>query len=185
MSILRFGDTFFALRFLRLLTTPWKKTNAYKKGLIDERGNKIKDPKTPDEKSVYNLFHKLVFNIKRLLNKLPLGKTTLASYAAALYLIKEQSGLSEEIISEILEEVSGYSISEEALDLDETVEVLSGDCNVSGHVYNLTQNEICEYPNICVTDIKSLSNIYGQAIYEATDKDSGDILVITKAQIVR
>jgi hypothetical protein len=109
MSLLRIGDTFFALRFLRLLTTPWHKTSAYKAGIIDIDGNVIKTPETPQEKNVYNMFHKLVFNIKRLLNKLPFGKTTLASYATALYLIKENTQLSDEILGEIMEEVTGYN----------------------------------------------------------------------------
>lgn len=109
MSLLRIGDTFFALRFLRLLTTPWHKTSAYKAGLIDKDGNVIKNPETAEEKNVYNMFHKLVFNIKRLLNKLPFGKTTLASYATALYLVKENTQLSDEIIGEIMEEITGYN----------------------------------------------------------------------------
>ena len=44
----------------------------------------------------------MVFNIKRLLGKVPGGKSTIASYAAALYLIKEHTGMSEEKIEEVL-----------------------------------------------------------------------------------
>ena len=69
MSLLRAGDFFYALRFLRLLTTPWKKTSAYELGIVDENGKKLKKPETSEEKSAYNVFHKLVYNLKRLLKK--------------------------------------------------------------------------------------------------------------------
>ena len=74
----RAADTFYAFRFLRLLTTPWTKMGAYKLGLIDAQGVVLRKPESSEERSKYNVFHKLVFNVKRLLNKLPFGKTTIA-----------------------------------------------------------------------------------------------------------
>ena len=97
-------DTVYTLRFLRLLTTPFEETNAYKEGLIDGEGNKLKKPFTEKEKSVYNMFHRLVFNIKKLLAKVPGGKSKLASYASALYLVKEHLNLSDKSIEKILKE---------------------------------------------------------------------------------
>ena len=186
MSILRFGDTFFALRFLRLLTTPWKKTNAYKYGLIDEKGNKIKEPETPKEKSVYNIFHRLVFNIKKLINKLPLGKTTLASYAAALFLIKEHTGLSDEIISEILEEVTGYKINPDDM-IIENYQVASGEYVISGFIYNVTQKEMveCKYAKVTINEDDQYDTMFGIPVYAATHNESNDILLITKREILR
>ena len=106
MSILsRAADLGYAFRFLKLLTTPWNKLKAYELGIVDEKGKnlkKAKELKTPEEKSAYTIFHRLVFNIKRLLGKVPGGKSTIASYAAALYLIKEHTGMSEEKIEEVL-----------------------------------------------------------------------------------
>ena len=37
-------DLFVTYRFLRLLTTPFEKTDAYKFGIIDDKGNRIKKP---------------------------------------------------------------------------------------------------------------------------------------------
>ena len=119
MGLLRAADTFFALRFLRLLTTPWEKTGAYKKGIVDKNGAVIKKPKTGEEKAVYNIFHKLVFNLKRLLNKLPFGKKTIVSYATALFLIKEHTGMSEELMSELLYEATGFNPLDDMIELEE------------------------------------------------------------------
>jgi hypothetical protein len=95
MSLLKGADFFYALRFLRLLTTQWKDTKAFELGIVDENGKKLKKPQGSEEKGAYTAFHRLVYNIKRLLNKLPFGKTKLASYATALFLIKDYLELYE------------------------------------------------------------------------------------------
>ena len=97
-------DTVYTLRFLRLLTTPFEETNAFKLGLIDDKGNKLKKPFTEKEKSSYNMFHRLVFNIKKLLAKVPGGSSKFASYASALFLIKEHLNLSDKSLEKILKE---------------------------------------------------------------------------------
>ena len=116
MSLLvRTADTIYAFRFLRLLTTPWKNMTAYRLGIIDADGKAIKKSKdltTDEERSAYNLFHRLVFNIKRLLNKLPLGKTTIASYVAAFYLLKEETGMSDSQIRHVLKETHNIDLKE-------------------------------------------------------------------------
>lgn len=102
-------DLVYTFRFLRLLTTAWTDTNAFKLGLIDDTGKKLKKPQTTEEKSAYNLFHRLVFNMKKLINKAPGGKTKIASYAAALLLLKEHYSLSDESLEKIVNE-SGIDI---------------------------------------------------------------------------
>tara|TARA_B100000683_G_scaffold277722_1_gene338299 strand:+ start:6599 stop:7183 length:585 start_codon:yes stop_codon:yes gene_type:complete len=102
--ISRAADTYYTYRFLKTLVTPWNKMKAYELGLIDENGKKIRSPETPEEKSEYSLFHRLVFNIKRILNKLPFGKSRLASYAAALFLLKEHTGMNDEQLKRALDE---------------------------------------------------------------------------------
>ena len=85
-------DAFITFRFLKLLVTPFNKTEAFKFGIIDERGKVLRKYKTLErieERKAYTILHRLVFNIKKLLEKLPGGKSRLASYAAALFLIKE------------------------------------------------------------------------------------------------
>lgn len=111
MGILsRAGDLVYAFRFLRLLTTPFNKTEAFKLGIVDANGKVLKkgrELKNPDEKAAYTVFHRLVFNLKRLLSKVPGGKTVLGTYAAALYLIKEHTGMSDEAIQKQLEKAFG------------------------------------------------------------------------------
>jgi len=39
-------DLFVTYRFLKLLTTPFKKTEAFKLGIIDDKGHRIMKPKS-------------------------------------------------------------------------------------------------------------------------------------------
>lgn len=99
-------DLYLVYRILRKLTTPFKEWDAFKYGIIDDEGNITKKPqdrKTPEEKDSFTLFDVLILRLKRLLEKLPFGKTRLASYAAALFLIREQSNLDETNVEELFE----------------------------------------------------------------------------------
>lgn len=142
MSILsRAADLGYAFRFLKLLTTPWNKLKAYELGIVDENGKnlkKAKELKTKEEKSAYTIFHRLVFNIKRLLGKVPGGKSTLASYAAALYLIKEHTGMSEDKIEEIITKVLDDNLE---TDLTESQWFIKGDTLNPG-IYCLTKDMV-------------------------------------------
>ena len=91
-------DLFVKYRFLRLLTTPFEKTDAYKFGIIDDKGNRIKKPNsskpavelnTAELKNSYTILHKLVFNIKKLFAKVPGLRTKVGTYAASLFLLKD------------------------------------------------------------------------------------------------
>ena len=91
-------DLFVTYRFIKLLTTPFNKTDAYKFGIIDDEGNRIREPNSSQVKVVlntsqlknsYTILHKLVFNIKKIFAKLPLLKSKIGTYAAALFLLKD------------------------------------------------------------------------------------------------
>ena len=85
-------DAFITFRFLKLLVTPFNKTEAFKLGIIDARGKVLRKYRTLErieERQAYTILHRLVFNVKKLIEKVPGGKSRLASYAAALFLIKE------------------------------------------------------------------------------------------------
>jgi len=85
-------NLYFIYKFLRILTTPWEKSEAFKLGIVDDNGKILKKKrvlKTAEEKESYTMMHRLVWKLKRLMEKVPFGKSRLASYAAALWLIKE------------------------------------------------------------------------------------------------
>jgi hypothetical protein len=105
-------DLFLVFSFIRKLVSPFEKWEAYKLGIIDENGNiliKRKDFTLNAQKAAFGIFDQMILNLKKLLGKIPGGQTKLASYAAALWLIREQQRieatnyLTEESVEEDLE----------------------------------------------------------------------------------
>ena len=88
----RGADLYFVFRFLRLLTMDYKKTDAFKFGIIDNKGKALKkssELESTNEKASYTMLHRMVFKIRRLMEKIPGGR--FVNYAAALFLLKEQN----------------------------------------------------------------------------------------------
>ena len=85
-------DLIITYRVIKLLVTPFNRQEAYKYGIIDDKGKVLRKFKTlqkPEEKKAYTLLHRFVFNLKRILQKVGLG-SRIGSFAVALaLLIKE------------------------------------------------------------------------------------------------
>ncbi len=85
-------DFLITYRVVKMLVTPFEKQEAFKFGIIDEKGKvlrKYKSLKTEKERKSYTLLNRFVFNLKRILQKVGLGGK-LGSFAVALaLLIKE------------------------------------------------------------------------------------------------
>lgn len=189
----RTTDTVYAFRFLRLLTTPWSKTGAFKMGLIDANGNVLRKPETSEEKSKYNIFHKLVFNIKRMLNVLPFGKTTIASYLAALYLIKEKTGVSDRALAKILKETTG--VDPRLMPLEESFWYLTEDGKLRAGTYTLARDlplsmtgDMLALKKTAVKIVENslpVGNIFGVNVYNATHCKTGQKVLITQHDIIQ
>ena len=82
-------DLFLVYSFVKRLATPFKETSAYKLGLIDEKGKKLKKATSKDEKNALTYYDKLIFNLKRLLAKLTGVEGKMTTFAAALLLLRE------------------------------------------------------------------------------------------------
>jgi len=105
-------DAVIIFRILKKLVTKWEDTEAFKAGVIDKNG-KVLIPvakRTAEQKKTMTLLDRLVFNLKRLLGKVPGGKTQLASYVAALALIREhvQTVSNEETAVHLIEKLEEH-----------------------------------------------------------------------------
>lgn len=88
----RFVDSVIAYRILRMLVTPFEATDAYAFGIIDAKGKELKKMSslnTVEERDAYSILHRMVFRIKRIIEKVPVESKKIATFAAALSLIKE------------------------------------------------------------------------------------------------
>jgi len=88
----RIIDNLIAYRILTKLVKPFVETDAFKLGIIDEKGKNLIKPsrftKTV-QYDAYTYLDRLVFNMKKIINRLPGGESKLKSIIAALFLIKE------------------------------------------------------------------------------------------------
>lgn len=114
-------DLYTVYRILRKLTTPFDQWDAYKQGVIDADGNILKkrdERNTEAEKDSLSPLDLMALNLKKILEKLPFGKTRLASYGAALFLIKEEKNLTEENLEErFLQYLNSDELKEEIVNV--------------------------------------------------------------------
>ena len=114
MAVNNVVDTVIIFRILRKLTTPFNKRSAFKAGVIDKNGRILIKPgdRTANQKKTITLLDRMVFNLKRLLAKVPGGKTQLASYIAALALLKEhvKSTSNDETSNLLVEKMQRHKI---------------------------------------------------------------------------
>jgi len=142
-------DLFVTYRFIKLLTTPFEKTEAFKLGIIDKNGNRATEPgtnkvttlRTAKEKNSYTVLHKLVFNIKKLFEKVPGLRTKVGTYAAALFLLKDTFKESVDDPQMFEKEFLKY-IKENGYELDNSIveEVTLEDGKLPKGIYKLTQD---------------------------------------------
>ena len=188
------ADTYYTYRFIRTLVTPWNETEAYQNGIVDENGKVLKKSsqlKTTAEKSSYTLFHRLVFNLKRIMEKLPFGKYKLASFAAAMFLLKEETNLSEKQLKDIIDKLE--------LDFDDSINEsywnVDSDDNLSPGVYSLASDiahpltgemvalkgTTVIVPAMC----EAVDNIFGTPIYKVKHSPTKSDIYISPEDIKR
>ena len=188
------ADTVYAFRFIRMMVMDWKSWDAYKEGIIDENGKRLKEVKldTDSKRSAYTPFVRLVANIKRLVAKIPGGGSKLGSFASALYLVKEKANLSEKGLKSICEKCDI-----EILDfLNENNEwFLLEDKQLSPGVYRVNNpkllNKSCSELVWAKDQIRikddcfPVGDVFGVDIYEAVHIKTNQEVYVTASELIR
>ena len=187
----RATDLVYTLRFLRLLTTPFEKTKAFEHGIIDKFGNVDKnygkiagepDPNKRDKqkklkKEFFTPFIRLVFNIKKLLAKVPGGSSTLASYAAALFLIKEKYNISDDGLEKALKEcnVEPMDLLPENFNtmwMTENNEPIPGvyriQCSQPKMIIDTLEEYVYNNDQVRIEENSFVGDVFGVNVYKAT-----------------
>ena len=137
-------DLFVAYRFLRILTTPWEDQEAYKLGIIDKDGKLLRKRntlKTEAEKKSFTLLHRLIFNLKRILHKIPLVKSKIGTYATALFLLKQHFAGQVENEDTIEKAFTGWLVDNDYITKEELEESVIGiGATLPKGTYKLTQD---------------------------------------------
>ena len=188
------ADTVYAFRFIRMLVLDWKDWDAYKEGIIDENGKRVKSVKIDnlEKSSSWTPFIRLCANVKRLISKAPGGGSRLGSFAAALFLIKEKTGMTDKELKQICEK-----LNIETLDfLNERSEwFVLEDKELSSGVYrireskvlNNTIEEMCNAKDQIRISKESypVGDVFGVDIYEATHMRTNQKIYVTIGEIYK
>ena len=198
-------DLFVTYRFIKLLVTPFDKTPAFKLGIIDKDGNRLKEKtvargmqptqlNTIEEKSAYTILHKLVFNIKKIFAKVPGLRTKLGTYAAALFLLKDTFKESvddpdvfeKEFMKYLKEE--GYeiddSISEEVIGFGEVLP--KGEYVLVNDILNKEEEELTAKKGdkvIAFEDGAPIDSILGVEIFSVVHEKSKEVIYVSLEDI--
>ena len=197
MGILKSAaDLVYTIRFLKLLVTPFEKTDAFEAGIIDADGKKNKEftLNNMDDRdayrSYYTPFHRLVFNLKKLMAKVPGGQSVVARYGAALALIKEHGELSDANVDRIHAK-TGIDL----LDClaEESQWFMTEGHSISPGMYRMKNESLTDKADeiiskgdqIKITTTDPIDEVLGLPIYEAIHVRSNQRLLVTTSEITK
>lgn len=185
----RAADLAFTFRFIRMLVMNWTSWDAYKLGIIDENGKRVRTVllDTNEKKSAFTPFIRLAANVKRTV-----GFNKLTSIAAALYLIKEENQLDEDLIEKILK-----ALEIDPIDLIKEYNewFVLEDSRLSPGIYrvkwpkmiNSTYEEVVSAKDKIKVDSTAypVGQFYGLDIYEAVHLLSNQKVFITPGELYK
>ena len=188
------ADLTYAFRFVRMLVMKWDSWDAYKQGIIDDNGKRIKSKKleTDADSASWTPFIRLCANIKRLLSKLPGGTTKLGSFAAALYLLKEKCEISEKKLESILKE---HDIDVTDFLTENTEWFMLENKQLAPGVYRIKNHKVLNYSYEEMVNPKDqlrieeecypAGSMFGIDIYEATHMRTNQKIYLSASELIR
>lgn len=115
-------DALIVYRILRLFATPIEEMDAYKLGLIDSDGKKIRNPKNEDERNAWTLLTRFVIKVKKALLKSPdMNSRRLLTFAAAIAILREHGEQAEENLDLLELYMNDENVKQEAKLLEHNI----------------------------------------------------------------
>jgi hypothetical protein len=155
----RIANNLIAYRILSMMVTPFENTDAFKLGIIDKDGKTLRKAsslRNSQEKNAFSYLHRLVFNMKKIVNKVG-GESRLKSMVAALWLIREyqESGsrttsLMEDKYTKLMKILDNVTLVEEELAVKKFLE----EEGIGGAPTNNTAGASVSEPKIYRKDVK-------------------------------
>ena len=188
-------DLLITYRVIKMLVTPFEKTDAYKYGIIDKNGKVLRKNKTltiAKEKDSYTILHRFVFNLKRIINFIPGGKSKLGTYAAALgLLLKEGKDINMvELERDLYKHLSENNLIKLDDDVKESVGfdfLPEGKYIITDKLEDLNGNITADTGDVVYTteDQKPFDNYFGVNLYNVINEDTKKQIIVSEDNIER
>ena len=188
-------DLLITYRVIKMLVTPFEKTDAYKYGIIDKNGKVLRKNKTltiAKEKDAYTILHRFVFNLKRIINFIPGGKSKLGTYAAALGLLLKEG--KEINMVELERDLYKHLSENNLLKLDDDVResvgfdfLPEGKYIITDKLEDLNGNMTADTGDVVYTteDQKPFDNYFGVNLYNVINEDTKKQIIVSEDNIER
>ena len=188
------GDLVYTFRFIRMLVLKWPEWDAYKLGIIDKDGKRIKSTKIDGDemRSAWTPFIRICANIKRLISKIPGGGSRLGGFVSALYLIKENGNLKDKDIKKILESVD---INDLEFLSEENQWFIKEDGTISPGIYQVNEYKLLNntfeemvFPKDKIRikeDASPVGQLFGIDVYLATHMRTNQPIYVTNREIYK
>ena len=163
-------DALIAYRVVKLLVTPFNRTEAFKLGIIDEKGKvlkKSKEIKDPKERKAYTLLIRFVFNLKKLLAKIGIRGPLGSAAAAAFAFFKEEYGNNVEVEKVIYNHLKEQGF-EFQIDENYGEPLTEGTYKVKHDIYN-SEGEVVININESVEFKETTDTIMGYDVFKYND----------------
>ena len=188
-------DLLITYRVIKMLVTPFEKTDAYKYGIIDKNGKVLRKNKTltiAKEKDAYTILHRFVFNLKRIINFIPGGKSKLGTYAAALgLLLKEGKEINMvELERDLYKHLSENNLIKLDDDMKESVGfdfLPKGKYIITDQLEDLNGTTTADTGDVVYTteDQKPFDNYFGVNLYNVINQDTKKQIIVSEDNIER
>jgi len=124
-------SAFTVFKFIKIISDPFTKMEAYKLGIIDAKGNflkKVEELKTSKEMNAASPFNRLMINLKKIIQKVPDPrlKSMLRTLPTAMILLKDEAekigANGEVVLSEMIEYLKENGIQIKPITINEEFE---------------------------------------------------------------
>ena len=188
------GDLVYTFRFIRMLVMKWPEWDAYKEGIIDDNGKRVRSVKIDSDakRNAWTPFIRLCANIKRLISKIPGGGSRLGGFVSALFLIKENGNLKDKHIKKILESVD---INDLEFLSEENQWFIKEDGTISPGIYqvneykllnNTFEEMVFRKDKIRIKeDASPVGQLFGIDVYLATHMRTNQPIYVTNREIYK
>ena len=188
-------DLVITYRVIKLLVTPFERQAAFRYGIIDKDGKvlrKYTSLKKREEKNAYTQLHRFVFNLKRIINFIPGGKSKLGTYAAALgLLLKENKDINMvELERDLYKHLSENNLIKLDDDMKESVGfdfLPMGKYIITDQLEDLNGNATADTGDVVYTteDQKPFDNYFGVNLYNVINEDTKKQIIVSEDNIER
>jgi hypothetical protein len=170
-------DSVLAYQFIKRFVKPYEEWPAFKAGIIDKDGNIIKkrDELSSDDQKIFGNYDRIILNLRKILAKIPGGKSRLGLWAATALLLKEGDTLDGDNVDLLKERLEHQLTLVEGIQMNEGFRIIGAHTGVpegTGVPHHVDAWHQSRQNGWCVQVLDKHGNQVGDAEYHYHKSDA-------------